>query len=212
MYIPEPFRESDPDRLRGFIRENPFATLVSSAAPGPFVSHIPLYLDAAGTSLVGHVARANGHWRLEGARSTAIFLGPHAYVSASWYGARDVVPTWNYAAVHVTGVLSALDGAGTRAVLDRMIAAHEPDPAAFHANLSAAARAGLEKGIVGIKIAIESWEGKWKLSQNKDAETRARLADRLAQAGTDDAREIARLMRPPRLPRPPRPARDGEGP
>lgn len=194
MYIPEAFRESDPAKLRDFIRENPFATLVSASADGPFVSHIPLYLDPAGEALVGHVARANAHWKLAGARSTAIFHGPHAYVSAAWYGARDVVPTWNYVVVHVTGVLAALDGAETRRVLDRMIEAHEPDPGAFRADLSEAARAGLERAIVGIRIGIESWEGKWKLSQNKDAETRARLARRLREGGDEGASRIARMM------------------
>jgi transcriptional regulator len=195
MYIPEAFREADLDALQAFIREYPFATLVSAADAGPFVSHVPLYLDEEGRSLVGHVARGNGHWRLTGAKSTAIFLGPHAYISSSWYAARDVVPTWNYAAVHVSGTLAVLDAAETRRVLARMISEHEPDPAAFDANLGEAARAGLEKGIVGIALRIGAWEGKFKLSQNKDAETRARLADRLEETGSENALRIARWMR-----------------
>jgi transcriptional regulator len=195
MYNPDPFRESDPAKLRAFIREHPFATLVSGAEAGPFVSHIPLYLAAGGESLVGHVARGNGHWRLAGAESVAIFHGPHAYISASWYEAPGVVPTWNYLAVHVRGTLAALEADETRAVLDLMIAGHEPDPEAFRANLGDAAGAGLERGIVGIKLTIASWEGKWKLSQNKDAGTRARLSDRLAEQPGDDAQRIAGLMR-----------------
>jgi transcriptional regulator len=195
MYNPDPFRETDAGKLRAFIREHPFATLITAAEGGPFVSHIPLYLDAGGAALVGHVARGNGHWRLAGAESVAVFHGPHAYISASWYEAPGTVPTWNYLAVHVRGTLAAMDAAETRAVLDLMIAEHEPDPEAFRANLGDAARAGLERGIVGIKLTIASWEGKRKLSQNKDAETRARLADRLAERPGDDARAIARLMR-----------------
>jgi len=195
MHNPDPFRQPDAAKLRAFIREHPFATLVSAAEEGPFVSHIPLYLNERGEALVGHVARGNGHWRLAGAKSLAIFHGPHAYISASWYGMPDVVPTWNYLAVHVRGTLAALDAEETSRVLDRMIVEHEPDPAAFRARLGESIRAGLERGISGVKLAIESWEGKWKLSQNKDAETRARLSDRLAEQAGEDAQRIARLMR-----------------
>lgn len=65
MYNPDPFRENDGEKLRAFIREHPFATLVSDSGAGPFVSHIPFYLDTEGGALVGQVARGNGHWRLE---------------------------------------------------------------------------------------------------------------------------------------------------
>jgi transcriptional regulator len=195
MYNSDPFRETDGAKLRAFIREHPFATLVSAADAGPFVSHIPLYLDTGGESLVGHVARGNGHWRLSGAKSLAIFHGPHAYISASWYDAPGVVPTWNYLAVHVRGSLAVLTAPELGAVLDRMIAEHEPDPEAFQANLGEASRAGLERGIVGIRLSIESWEGKWKLSQNKDSETRERLSARLAEGTGEDAQKIARMMR-----------------
>ena len=33
----------------------------------------------------------------------ALFHGPHAYVSPSWYGVHPSVPTWNYAVVHARG-------------------------------------------------------------------------------------------------------------
>ena len=121
MYNPDPFLETDPEKLRAFIREHPFATLVTAAAEGPYVSHIPLYLDPGGEALVGHVARGNGHWRLAGAPSVAVFHGPHAYISASWYDAPGTVPTWTYLAVHGRGTLAELGAAETRAVLEIMI-------------------------------------------------------------------------------------------
>jgi transcriptional regulator len=109
MYVPEHFRETDTDKLFDLIEAFGFATLVSSAPEGPFVSHVPLLLDRRrgerGT-LVGHVARANPHWRyLEANLGTvAIFTGPHCYVSPSWYAPRPAnVPTWNYAVVHARG-------------------------------------------------------------------------------------------------------------
>lgn len=195
MYNPGHFRNGDEDGIKAFIREHPFATLISFDGEEPCVSHIPLYLDGDERSLVGHVARGNAHWRLAGARSVAVFHGPHAYISAAWYQARDVVPTWNYVAVHARGNLSVLDPARTREVLELMIGRHEPDPDAFRESLGEAVRESLEAGIVGIKLTVEEWEGKWKLSQNKDAATRERLADRLDGTGGEAERRIARMMR-----------------
>src|SRR4051794_30428541 len=102
MYIPSAFRIDDPATLQAFMRKYSFATLVTADAE-PFVTHLPLLLDANhgrhGT-LVGHVAKPNPHWQMDHERltSVAIFHGPHAYVSPTWYRSKSpAVPTWNYA-------------------------------------------------------------------------------------------------------------------
>src|SRR5579863_4644928 len=107
MYIPEHFRvQHDADAV-AFMRANPFAILISSTDSGPFATHLPLSVCAEGEKIVlrGHVAKANPHWRYleRQAECLTIFHGPHSYVSPSNYGARESVPTWNYAAVHVYG-------------------------------------------------------------------------------------------------------------
>ena len=91
------------------------------------ISHVPLLLvpgcEPHGT-LLGHVARANPHWEaLRGVESIAVFHGPHAYVSPSWYTEpAAAVPTWNYAAIHAHGVAELIeDEAETRAVLDALV-------------------------------------------------------------------------------------------
>src|SRR6266480_1405054 len=107
MYIPAAFAEHDLNRLHDFIEQNSFGLLVSQVDGLPFASHLPFLLDrTAGPhgTLVGHMARANPHWReLAGQTALAVFSGPHAYVSPTWYEAENVVPTWNYVAVHASG-------------------------------------------------------------------------------------------------------------
>jgi transcriptional regulator len=98
MYIPSAFRVDDPAVVDEFIRRYSFATLVT-AGEEPFVTHLPLLLDVGADgrrTLLGHAARANPHWQLDHARhaSVAIFHGPHAYVSPSWYpSGSPAVPT-----------------------------------------------------------------------------------------------------------------------
>ena len=102
------FAERDLAALHAFLDDNAFATLISPDPIDPHITHLPLLLERArgdfGT-LLGHMARANPHWRRLEAQPgvLAVFHGPHAYVSPSWYAAHPSVPTWNYAVVHVHG-------------------------------------------------------------------------------------------------------------
>src|SRR5579863_4721534 len=107
VYIPEHFRVPDHADAIAFMRANPFVILVSAMEDGPFASHVPVVARETGEQLVirGHVAKANPHWRYleEKPQCLTIFHGPHAYISPTNYSARESVPTWNYAAVHVYG-------------------------------------------------------------------------------------------------------------
>jgi transcriptional regulator len=99
MYVPTAFAETDEDKLHQFIETYSFGLLVSTHGGEPFATHLPFILDRhAGShgTLVGHMARANPHWHdLEGQMVLAIFSGPHAYISPTWYESENVVPTWN---------------------------------------------------------------------------------------------------------------------
>src|SRR5690349_18759207 len=111
MYTPELFRIDETERLHSFLDQYPFATLISTH-DGLQVSHLP-FLRAEGPDglvLLGHMARANPHWRsLQGREATVLFQGPHGYVSPSWYEEAQAVPTWNYAAVHATGLVTLIE-------------------------------------------------------------------------------------------------------
>jgi transcriptional regulator len=183
------------------MRRYSFALLCSTAEDSvPFASHLPLLLDpqpAPLGTLVGHMARANPQWRhADGRPALAVFSGPHVYVSPSWYEAQDVVPTWNYVAVHATGVF--------RAVHDRdaLLDIVRDSVAFYEGNRPQPWRLGepndylerMLRGIVGFRIEISNLEGKWKLSQNHPPERRERVVRALREQGGEDAAAIADLM------------------
>lgn len=200
MYSPEAFREQRPAVIAELMRQHSFATLISVDAGQPVVSHIPLLFEpgaesAAGSGngrLLGHLARANPHAELlrGGAAATAIFHGPHGYVSPHWYQSPGV-PTWNYAVVHVSGRCQRIDDdEQLLSLLDRLTACHEGN--AEPIPLSAERRRSLLQAIVGFEIVIERIDAKFKLSQNRP---RADQPGILAGLEGNAAGELAGLMR-----------------
>ena len=112
MYVPPHFAENDREKLHDFIERNSFGLLVSQVDGLPFASHLPLLLERdAGPpgTLVGHMARANPHWQMTDREVLLAFAGPHAYISPTWYEAEQVVPTWNYVAVHAYGTFTVVE-------------------------------------------------------------------------------------------------------
>ncbi|MBP89354.1 MAG: transcriptional regulator [Planctomycetaceae bacterium] len=201
MYIPASFRETDPARLHEFIEQHSFGILLTHRDAESVASHLPFVLDRnSGTqgTLLGHVARANDQWKgIDGSSVLVVFHGPHAYISPQWYEATNVVPTWNYVAVHVYGRLRLLaDNSQALAALRRTVAEYEPDsPAGWSINEPDAEFVeGLLEAIVGFEIEIERIEGKWKLSQNHDKERRATVVRALQEAGGEQREQIAELM------------------
>lgn len=201
MYVPASFGETDPDKLLDFVARYPFATVVTPAAGELCVSHLPLLARrrADRIVLVGHVARANKHWQaFDRGPTTAIFHGPHAYVSPSWYATALSVPTWNYAVVHATGQVRVdNDRAFVAAQLDELIETFEGkwdgawSPSILPEDLAAAKL----EAIVGFELAVERLEGKFKLGQNRSEEDRRGVIARLEAATSDRSRALAALMR-----------------
>lgn len=202
MYVPRHFAETDPERLRAFVRAHGFATLVSVLDGELFATHVPLLLDPErgphGT-LAGHVARANPHWRAFDGRTPAlaIFHGPHAYVSPRWYRAADQVPTWNYEVVHAAGAPRVVEEpAAVRALLARMAAQYEEAASSpwSPAGLPERVAEGLQRAIVAFELPIERLTGKRKLSQNKAPADRAGVVAGLRAAGDPASRAVAAAM------------------
>lgn len=177
FYIPRHFRVDDADALERFVDANGFGTLVSAGEAGLSVSHVPFLAErgeGGRLRLLGHVARANGHWReLEAAGEVlAIFEGPHGYVSPGWYANHPSVPTWNYAVVHARGAARVLEPAVLAQLLDRLTRKYEdarPSPWRMQ-GLPEDYTARMLEAIVGFEIAVERLEGKFKLSQNRRPE------------------------------------------
>ncbi len=200
MYIPTAFRESDPAKLFDFIERNSFGLLISTAAGEPFATHLPFLVErGAGPngSLVGHMARANPHWRALADRDVlAVFTGPHAYISPTWYAAENVVPTWNYVAVHAYGRCRLVEGgeALTRILTDTVTTYERTMPAPWSLDVGTEFFARMARQVVGFRIEISRLEGKWKLNQNHPEERRERVREALARSGDEQAREIGRMM------------------
>jgi len=183
--------------LVALARAHPLATLVCNGPAGLLANHIPMLVDDELTLLRGHVARANPLWRDIGAGvpALAIFHGADGYVSPSLYPGKaehgQVVPTWNYAVVHLHGRLRAVDDAAwVREVVEGLTARHEAgrdrpwqldDAPDDYAERMVAA-------VVGIELEVHSVTGKFKLSQNRDAADRAAVEQGVANS------ELGELM------------------
>jgi len=193
MYVPDHFREDRPDVLQDAMQRIGFATLVTQ---GLEANHLPMLLQDG--MLRGHVARANPVWKAGAGEALAIFLGPHAYVSPSWYPSKaetgKAVPTWNYLTVHAQGAIRWIQDADwLRAHVGALSAAHETgreNPWAI-TDAPAGYVDGLLRAIVGFELTIAKLEGKWKLSQNRDAADRAGVREGLLRDGHED---LSRLM------------------
>lgn len=180
MYTPTPFREPRLDEMHALIRAHPLGVLVTHGPDGLQASPVPflVYADEGERGVLrAHLARANPHWRslAAAAECLVIFRGDDGYVTPSWYPSKAaggrVVPTWNYVAVHARGRVTVTEDAGwLRRQLDALTHSRErerPHPWSVDDAPPDFVAAQL-RAIVGIEIAIERLEGKWKLSQNRD--------------------------------------------
>lgn len=200
MYCPKAFVVSDPEQLQSFIEQYSFATLVNTVDGHPFATHLPFLLDistSAHGTLLGHMARANPQWQaFEGGQEVlAIFQGPHAYISPSWYETAPAVPTWNYATVHVYGVPRIIeDGERLAALVDRLTTVYESGmPQPWPGDIPVDFKQKLLKAIVGFVIDITRIEGKFKLGQNRPLADQQAVAQRLATQADPVAHELSEL-------------------
>lgn len=177
------------------VQRNPFALLVSGGSP-PVATHTPILLPDGAESLdtlVGHMARANPHWRSLSDEVLVVFSGPHGYVSPTAYGYAPAVPTWNYAAVHVTGTVALIDDREeTLAVVEHTVRTAESgrDPV-WDMTSSRDRFAELVGGVVAFRIQVRKVRSNFKLSQDMPADVRARVRADLSAHQYD---AVARLM------------------
>lgn len=206
MYTPPAFRDTDIEHIRATIRGAGLANLVTATRNGPVVTPLPLLLDEAegehGT-LYGHLAKGNDHWEQEAlGESIAIFMGPDAYITPSWYATKresgKVVPTWNYVTVHAHGRIEFFEDAGRLLeAVTRLTRRHE-DGRAHAWEVSDAPPAYIEsqlKGIIGLRMPITRLEAKTKMSQNRSKDDRAGVAAGLETSGDPREKLSASLVR-----------------
>jgi len=208
MYLPPAFAETDVAKLHEAIRHSGLATLVTLAADGLVSSHVPLLIDpgpAPYGTLLGHLAVANPQAKPPrlGVEALAMFLGPDAYVSPNWYKTRQetgkVVPTWNYVAIHAYGTLELFDDhQSLRALVARLTDHHEAAlPKQWKVDDAPEPYVQSQlKGIVGFRLRVTRFDGKWKMSQNKSPADREGVKQALSQESDPIKQAVSALIEP----------------
>jgi transcriptional regulator len=206
MYQPPYHREDRLPVQHALIRAYPLGTMITSGPGGLAGNPIPFILDEkAGSNgiLKSHIARANRQWREFDPQSEAmvVFMGPQTYVSPSWYVTKQesgkVVPTWNYACVHVYGLIRLIeDRDWLYSQIRELTELQERDrtspwsvddaPPGFITSMIEA--------IIGIEITISRIEGKWKVSQNRNEADRQGVIVGLTESGDVTDRAMADLV------------------
>ena len=216
MYIPKGFIQEDSDQIKALVKNYPLASLVPVNAKELEASHIPLHLTEPetgtanhdcknkGWKLIGHIAKANPLWKNieEKSKVLTIFQGPQSYITPNWYPTKKehgkVVPTWNYAAVHIKGTLSFIHD--TQWKLDMLnsltnqMEANETIPWQV-SDAPSDYTAKLLNAIVGIEIHVNHAEGKWKLSQNQPKKNQAGVIEGLSKSQELTANAMGEMMK-----------------
>ena len=206
MYIPPLHKEDRTEILQDAIRAAGLATLVTLTSDGLIASHVPMLLDsdpAPYGTLLGHVARPNKQARgaIAGTEALAIFQGPDAYITPSWYETKRetgrVVPTWNYTMVQAKGRAKMMDDVWLARQIEELTRALEERREKPWAVGDAPADfiAMQRRAIVGVEIEILDIRGKWKTSQNRNAADRAGVVAGLEAMGDDDSHAMAEIVR-----------------
>lgn len=180
------YRTEDRALCESLIEEIGFGMVFAQTPDGPRVAHTPLLLAGDG-AIQFHLARGNALTRhLDGATALIVVNGPDAYVSPRWYDNRDTVPTWDYIALELEGRIRKMADEGLEAFLHAAIAKHEGRLGGeqwLAGESSEKVWSGLFRGITGFELEVQAWRPTLKLSQNKTAEERARIAEGLEAAG-----------------------------
>jgi transcriptional regulator len=197
MYIPQLFALSD-DETSAALHEAEFGYLVTTSPDGLMVSPLPFLYDDGAHSLIGHVSRANPHWKADGQESVAIFAGPHGYISPDLYATKaetgKVVPTWNYEILNVHGRLTTHDDPDwVRKLVTRLTNRHEQGRATPWQVTDAPEKyvASQLRAIVGIELVISRVEGKTKMSQNQPGRNRDSVIAGLKNSASPADRIVA---------------------
>lgn len=174
---------TDTEEVRKLIRENPWATIVANTAKGMVASHYPVMLEEGRDeiSIVSHVGKPDDRsLELGTAEVLVIIQGAHGYISPSWYGDIQAVPTWDHSTVHLYGVPEILSDEENWRVLDELVEHFEaemPHPKLLKDNEEYGR--SIFDGTVGFRIVASRFEARLKLSQDKPEHIKRSVADEL---------------------------------
>ena len=202
MFIHSVFRETDEAKIVEFIREHPFAAVVSLDGGRPIATHIPIEISKNSDGqfvLEGHVARANPQWKTlaEMDEVLTIVSGAHAYISPRWYDElHSTVPTWSYMIVHAYGKARLItDAAELGEHLVKMVERYEHETSYDLTRVPAATMGKLTNGVVGFKILVSRFDAAFKLNQSRDRQSYENIISELEKQRDDNSRTIAEAMK-----------------
>lgn len=206
MFVPKIYRVEGDEWPRRVIREHALATLTTNGTEFPHATHLPSLLapetppDAplVGAELLGHMNRANPHWRAlaDGTPALMVFQGPGAYVTPAVYRVDPAAPTWDFVSVHIRGQLRPVeDREETLGIILATVAHLEGalgdtwDPTS-----SLDYFRQILPGVGAFRLEIEAVDAMFKLSQEKDDKVRQRVIARFEE-GDGRHRRLAELIR-----------------
>lgn len=164
-----------PRDIPDLVAAQPLAWIVSGTTGALSATPLPVQVecDAEGRPLrlLGHFARRNPQWRAfaDDPRATVLLLGPHGYVSPSWFADRSRAPTWNYASLVFEVEIELLDTPDDADRLLRgLVNAMEHDrPGAWRVEDMGERYYSLRGGVVGFHARVRTVRSTFKLGQDE---------------------------------------------
>lgn len=199
MYTPEIYKNEDPESIRAFLKENSFGILINQTNGKLCATHIPIEFEINSDGkemLQGHISKLNPQAEgfAENDQVLAVFTGPHAYISSSWYD-HENVPTWNYTAVHVYGRIKIVDETVAIEALKKLVDKYEANSVNPVRVEDLSAKTMREaKGIIAFEIEINEIQATKKLSQNRDAKNYANIITELEKTKNPQSIALAKEM------------------
>ncbi|WP_146841677.1 FMN-binding negative transcriptional regulator [Cellulomonas composti] len=196
---------TDPAEVKALVRAHPWATFVSATSRGLVASHYPVLLEEDDDSIVilSHFGRPDDELHELGRHEILVIVqGPHDYVSASWYDPGDIVSTWNHVTAHLYGTPQLLSDEENYAVLSRLTDHFEDGrPGGRHLSDDEAGTRRIAKGTVGLRMVVDRFDARAKLSQNKAPHVRDHITTQLEPTNPDLAAAMrdagGRVAEPP---------------
>lgn len=199
MYIADGYLHENETEVLEFLQANSFGILINQVDGKPWATHIPLELDVNESGqkvLSGHISKENLQWKSFNSdeKVLAVFSGPHAYISSSWYD-HENVPTWNYIAVHVYGTIKIIEGEAMLYALKKLVDKYEATSENPVRIEDLSKRTMMQtRGIVAFEILIEDIQAVKKMSQNRDAKNYENIISELQKIGNPNSVAVAGEM------------------
>lgn len=199
MHIPDLYKNEDQEAIRAFLRANAFGLLINQTNGKLWATHIPLELEINTEGeevLMGHISKENPQWTAfeSNDQVLAVFTGPHAYISSSWYDYENV-PTWNYTAVHVYGKVKIIEGDAVIDLLTKLVDKYEKNSKCPVRVADLSQKTMLQsRGIVAFEIKIEEIQAVNKMSQNRDDKNYSNIISELEKTENPQSIAVAKEM------------------